>query len=410
MGRKGMILVGLLVALLAVWTFTTNALAEKPESLTVAVLGDLTGPYASVVGPMAPGAEDACKYVNDELGGIDGVKLKLVVRDNTGKASLGLQQYAELIEMKPKPLFFGVPHTPTAEALRAKVLADDVFGFFPSSIPDLFPVGNTVGFYALYPSHAALFLKWLKENWKEDRNPRVAIITWDQAYGKAILTPEVYAYAKKIGVDIVATELFGVRDVDLTTHMVRIRTKKPDWLLTNNTGSGPVSIMRAVKELGMKVKLANSVGGGWGTIRLDPALFEGCICINSCASYDDANQTGIKKIMAYQKQNNRSIKEQTNFYIFGWQYILMIKKVIEDAVAKVGWDKLTTAEIRKELFSLTDWEPLDGVVRVTYTKKLPASPWMKIYKIKDGKLIPADGKLGGGEWVECPDMTPAEYR
>ncbi|OPX40437.1 MAG: hypothetical protein B1H11_00085 [Desulfobacteraceae bacterium 4484_190.1] len=410
MGRKGMMIVSLLVAILAVGIFTTNALAEKPKSITVALIGDLTGPYASVVGPMAPGAEDACKYINNELGGIDGVKIKLVVRDNTGKASLGLQQYAELIGMKPKPLFFGVPHTPTAEALRSKVLADDVIGFFPSSIADIFPVGNTVGFYALYPSHAALFLKWLKENWKEKRNPRVAIITWNQAYGKAILTPEVYAYAKKIGVDIVATELFGTRDLDLTTQMVRIRAKKPDWLLTNNVGSGPVAIMRAVKELGMKVKLANSVGGGWGTVRLDPSLFEDCVAVFHCESFDNTAHPGMKKIMHYLKINNRSIKEQTNFYIIGWQYILMVKKVIRDVVAEVGWDNMTTAKIKEKLFSLNDWQPLDGVVRVTYSKKLPASPWMKIYKIKGGKLIPADGKLGGGEWVKCPDMTPAKYR
>jgi len=410
MGRKGMIFVGLLLVFLAMVTFASNVLAKKPDTLTVALLGDLTGPYASVVGPMAPGAIDACKYVNEELGGIDGVKLKLVVRDNTGKAALGLQQYAELIEMKPKPLFFGVPHTPTAEALRAKVLKDNVIGFFPSSIPDLFPVGNTVGFYALYPSQAALFLKWLKENWQKKRKPRVAIITWDQAYGRAILTPEVYNYAKKIGVDIVATELFGVRDVDVTTQMVRIRAKKPDWLLTNITGSGPVAIMRAVKELGMKVKLANSVGGGWGTIRLDPSLFEDCIVVFHCESYDNPSHPGIKKILAYLKKNNRSIKEQTNFYIIGWQYILMIKKVVGNAVAKVGWDNLTMADIKKELFSLTDWEPLDGVVKVTYTKKLPASPWMKIYKVKNGMLLPAGGKLGGGKWVKCPDMTPEKYR
>ncbi len=381
--------------------------AKKPDSIIIALLGDLTGPYAPIVGPMAPGTEDAIRYVNDELGGINGVKIKLIIRDNTGKAALGLQQYAELIGMKPKPLFFGVPHTPTAEALRAKVLADDVLGFFPSSIEDIFPVGNTVGFYALYPSHAALFVKWLKEGWTKKRNPRVGIITWDTSYGRAILTPEFYDYAKKIGVDIVATELFGVRDVDITTQMVRIRSKKPDWLLTNCLS---LSILKAVNELNMDVRLANSVGGGWGVVRLAPELHENCIDINSVASYDNLDHPGIRKILEYHKKYKRSLKEQTNFYIYGWQYVLMVHKVIQDAVAKVGWDNLDTAAIKKEMFSLTDWEPLDGVVRVTYTKKLPASPWMKIYRIRGGKLVPAEGRLGGGKWVQCPDMTPAKYR
>ncbi len=383
--------------------------ADKPDSVTVALIGDLTGPYASVVGPMAPGCEDAVKYVNEELGGIDGVKLKLVVRDNTGKAALGLQQYTELVSMKPKPLFFGVPHTPTAEALRPKVLADDVIGFFPSSIDDLYPQGNTYGFYALYAGMTAVAVKWLKENWKEKRNPRVAIITWDQAYGRAPLIPTFFEYCKKIGVDIVAQELFGVRDVDLTTHMVRIRAHKPDWLLTNCTGSGPVAIMRSVKELGMDVKLLNTVGGGWGTVRLDPALFEGCVSVLHNVSYDNEDHPGIKKIKEYLKKNNRNVKQQTNFYIIGWQYILMINKVMKDAAAKVGWDKLDTAAIKEQMNSLTKWEPLDGVVRVTYTEKVRSSPWLKVFKISDGKLVPAGGKLGQGDFVKAPDMTPPEF-
>jgi len=403
---RGVVLVFLVLAML----FPMESMAEKPESISVAVIGDLTGPYASVVGPMAPGCEDAIKYVNEELGGIGGVKLKLAVKDNTGKAALGLQQYAELIGMKPKPLFFGVPHTPTAEALREKVRADDVIGFFPSSIDDLYPQGNTYGFYALYAEMTAVAVKWVKDNWTEKRNPRIAIITWDQAYGRAPLIPEFFDYCKKIGVDLVATELFGVRDVDLTTHMVRIREKNPDWILTNCTGSGPVAILRAVKELGMNVKFVNTVGGDWGTMRLDPALFEDSIAVLHNISYDDEKHPGVKKIKDYLKKNNRSIKEQTNFYIIGWQYVLMIHKVVSDAVAKVGWDKLNTAAIKNEMNHLTDWEPLDGVVRITYTEKVRSSPWLVVYKIKDGKFVPAGGKLGDGNFVKAPDLTPEKFR
>jgi len=409
---KGIMMVGLglLVCLGLIMAFPLESLAKKPASLTVAVLGDLTGPYASVVGSFPPGSEDAVRYVNEELGGIDGVKLNLVIRDNTGKAALGLQQYAELISMRPKPLFFGVPHTPTAEALREKIVRDDVIGFFPGSVPDLYPQGNSYAFYALYPEQSAVFIRWLRANWKEKRNPRVAILTWDQAYGRAILTKEFFDYCKKMKVDIVAQELFGVRDVDLTTHMVRIRAKKPDWILTNNTGPGPLAIMRAVKELGMKVRLANNVGGDWGTIRLDPALFEGCISVLHVASYDNSDHPGIKKVLEYQKKNNRTIKEVSGFYMLGWEYILMIHKSVGQAVAKVGWENLTTSVIKNELNHFTNWMPLGGVVKVTYTDKRRASPWLRIYKIKGGKLVPPGGKLGGAEFVKAPNMTPLKYR
>jgi len=409
MKRKWMI--GLFLCCLSLFmAFPINASAEKPAFISVALLGDLTGPYASVVGPMAPGTEDAAQYVNEVMGGIDGVKLKVYIRDNTGKASLGLQQYAELIGMKPKPLFFGVPHTPTAEALREKIVRDDVIGFFPGSVPDLYPQGNSYSFYALYPEQSAVFIKWMRANWKKKRNPRVAIITWNQAYGRAILTPEFFDYCKKMKVDIVAKELFGVRDVDLTTQMVRIRAKKPDWVITNNTGSGPLAILRAAKELGMKIKFANNVGGDWGTIRLDPALFEGSISVMHMASYDDPTHPGIKRLLSYLKKNKRGIKEQTEFYELGWQYVLMIHKVVSEAVKKVGWDKLNTAAIKYELNHLTNWEPLDGVVKITYSDKCRHSHWLRIYKVRDGKLVPPGGKMGGAEFIEAPDLTPAKYR
>lgn len=284
-----------------------------------------------------------------------------------------------------------------------------LIGIFPGTIEDLYPVGNTFGFLGFFSTQDGQILKYLKDNLKEKRNPRVAIITWDTAFGKSMLIPEFFEYTRKIGVDIVATELFGIRDIDVTTQMARIREKNPDWLLTKTVAAGPVTILKAAKELGMKVKLVGS-GIDWGAVRIDPTLFEDCITAIPSASFDDPNHPGIKNLLAYMKKNNRSIKEQTYFYIVGWQYVLMVHKVVSDAVDKVGWDKLTTGAIKNELFNLTNWEPMNGIVKISYTQKRPSSPWTVIYRIKDGKLVPAGGIGGEGKFVEGPDMTPAKYR
>lgn len=379
--------------------------AKKPDFILVALLADLTGPYIAISGPAAAGLKDAVKYINGELGGIDGVKMKTVIRDNGGKVALGLQQYAELIQMKPKPLFFAAPLTPLAEALREKLAADNAIGFWPSSIKDLYPAGNCYGFCALYTEFAGTGMRWVKENFKEKRNPRVAIITWDHAFGRAILEPEFFNYCKKIGVDLVAQELFGVRDVDVTTQMVRIRAKKPDWLLTNTTGHGSVAIMKSATELGMKAKMVNGVGGDESTIRMKPALFNGCITIQHTPSYNDRDNPAIKKILKYMKQNKRTVKEETNMYLTHWQYALLVHKVVGDAVAKVGWDKLDIDAIKEQLNHLTDWEPLGGLAKMTYTAKIRSSPWLTIHKAKDGELV----DVGGG-FVKAPDLTPAKYR
>lgn len=406
--KHDMVIVLVAAAVLIMATAATPLSADKPKALPIAIIGDLSGPYAAAVGAFVPGCEDAAAFVNKELGGIDGVKLDVIVRDNTGKAALGLQQYAELMAMKPKPLFIGVPHTPTAEALREKTVLDDIIGFFPSSLDDLYPQGNTYGFYALYPEQAAILVQWVKDTFEEKRNPRVAIITWDTAWGRAIVTPEFLEYAKKIGVDIVAEEYFAVRDVDVTTHLARIKPKKPDWLLTICTGSCPVAIMRAVRELGMNVKLLNGVGGGWDIVRIDPELFEGCISTINHVSYDNETHPGMKKLLEYMKKNNRTEREKTLFYVIGWQYVLMVHKTVKEAVAKVGgWDKLTTAAVKDQLNQLKDWQPLDGIVRVTYTDKVRSSPWMCLFRIEGKKFINIKGP---GVFIEAPDLRPAKFR
>ena len=114
------------------------------------------------------------------------------------------------------------------------------------------------------------------------------------------------------------------------------------------------------------------------------------------------------KLKKYMKKYKRTVKEQSLFYIIGWEYALMVHNTVKAAVAKAGgWDKLTTAAIMKELNSLTDWEPLDGIAKVTYTDKIRTSPWMCLFKIEGKKLI---NIVGPGKFVKGPDLRPKKFR
>ena len=74
-------------------------------------------------------------------------------------------------------------------------------------------------------------MKYFRDNWTEDRNPRMALIYNDSGYGKAILVP-ARNYAKEIGIDIVAEEVVGLRDLEATSQMLRIKEKKKLTLST----------------------------------------------------------------------------------------------------------------------------------------------------------------------------------
>lgn len=406
---------GFVEALCVAWALLCVALSvgmpvesqAKPETFPIAVIADLTGPYAPTVGPTAPGVLDAVEYVNDELGGIDGVKMVAHIRDNKGEAALGLQQYAEVVGMKPKPLFLGVWHTPTGEAIPQKLVQDGIICIEGSSLPSLYPVGNAYGSYNLYEEMVAGAAKVARDLWKENRNPRAAILTWDTTFGRSILSQEFLDYLKEIKVDLVATELFGIRDVDVTTQVARIRGQNPDWLFTSVAGGGYLVIMKAVKELGLKVNLVSNVGLE-AMARVQPQLFEGAIMTSPMRPFDDTEHPGIKKMLEYIKKKNRTRNEEALFYALGWQYAIMTRHVVRQAVAKVGWDKLDAAALKAELNGLKDWVLLDGVSITTYTEKRRTTPWLIPTTASGGKIkYLLDPK---GKFIEGPDLRPPQFR
>ena len=62
-----------------------------------------------------------------------------------------------------------------------------------------------------YADLCGLFIDWLAETWKGTEKPKLAFLTWDSTYGKAVLYDEVMEYAAKKGVEVVARRSSGSR-------------------------------------------------------------------------------------------------------------------------------------------------------------------------------------------------------
>ena len=374
--------------------------AGKPSAINVVVIGDFSGPYAPVVGPIRPGTEDAWQYINSNLGGVHGVKVTPILKDMGGKMDIGQSMYNEVLTLHPKPLFVDVWITPLSAALRQRYEEDGIVGFHSGATESLYPAANSYGFYALYPELTAVALKWTKDNWKEKRNPRIGILTWDTGYGKAILNDELYAHLKKIGVDLVGTELFGIKEVDLTAQLLRLKSKNPDFLVTCAIGGGPLAIKKGCREMGWKVPLINTIGGDWGTIRLAPELFEGDIVALSTKSFDETDDPAVKTIMGFFNANKRTVNDKGIVYMLGWQDALIAHKVMTQVVDKHGWDGLTTKNIKAELEGLKGFDVLGGLSKISYTKDRRTPTQARVYKVSKGKLLPVT------PFLEVPDLRP----
>jgi len=378
---------------------------SKPETINVAFIGDLSGPYAGTVGAQQPGALDAWKYFNEERDGIKGVKVTPLPRDCGGNVAVGLSQYNELINLKPRPLFIDTSLTPLAQALRERFVEDGIVSLAGPAMVSIYPVGNVYGYYPLYPEYNAVALKWYKDNiWKEKRNLRLGIITWDTSFGRSILTEPYFDYLKSIGVDL-ATEpqLFGVKDVDVSVQLMNLRAAKADLLTSCTLGAGVLAIVKGCKEMGWDVPFY-AQGVEEGGIVLDPPLFEGCYAPRNFLSWDQDDHPWWKTIMRQFEKNNRGKKDKAYFYWIGWINAAIQHEVMNRVVDEYGWDGLNATNITKVMNELRDFAPLDGITQITYSPGRLTTRKSMIMKVTNGKILPVAG------WQEVPDLRPAEYK
>jgi len=394
-----------LAALAFVVTYHTGDVLAgpgKPDKVQLACIPDMTGPYAAIVGPAYVAFMDACEYVND-TGGIQGVKVEPIVRDSGGKIDVGISHYMEIKEMKPRPqVIFGVV-SGIGEALKQRLVEDQFPAIWVCSTEVVYPAGYTFGWYPTYADLCGLFIDWLAETHKGPDRPKLAFLTWDTTYGKAVLYDEVFEYAKKKGIDVVAQELFTVRDVDVTTQLVRIREKGANWIFTNTAGKGPVIVAKGIKELGYKVGLAGSIGLDESSLYIDPEAMEGAITVHYRASWAEKDNPGVQIMSKYAEKNKRKETDKGIMYAMGFTGVLVAKEAISRAVDKVGWDKLNGAAVKAEMEAMKDFSALD-IAHYTYGTTRRAPSKAKIFQAKEKELIPITG------WRDCPDLRPEKYK
>jgi hypothetical protein len=220
----------------------------------------LTGAYAEDVAAMLAAYEDYVKYVNEtkrlapwrnEKWPTD-ITLELLWRDDELKPAKALTIYEEL---KAKGmLVFRVSGSPQALALKEKLKQDGMGAPSQATGPYLMTPtpGTILSYYPIYTDDVAAIADWYKANWKENRKPRVAYLTADNAMGKSIEIPEMEAYLKKIGYDFV-----GIQYVPLvptsppTTQLMWLKQSKVDLALGAMVNPGEQPTVKEMVRLGM---------------------------------------------------------------------------------------------------------------------------------------------------------------
>lgn len=235
----------------------STAAGAEVETIRIGVISTRSGPYGGVTAAWQPGAELAAERIN-EAGGFDvgGVtyNVELVALDDRGDANVGLASAVQLHEDDGIDIILGPPLSLTASPIAAYAAENDVL-----------MMTSAIGLDAVLTeesattTHSKIFMtssttatrgeqeaKAIKEFWPD--YGRIALLTSDDPSGEGN-NLAIEAGAEKLGLDIVASEVYSVDATDFTSVLSSIKESNPDVLVSCCGGPALTTIMRQMEEL-----------------------------------------------------------------------------------------------------------------------------------------------------------------
>jgi len=413
MSRRAISKLGLIISVVLILVLLplSSACAPKPaeeeieegRTIKVGIFAEFTGPIASTVIPIGNAYMDYIKYLNEEEGGINGIRIEPLWTDCAYSLPKAITAYERFKEE-------GVVLTinsasPYNEGLRPTWERDKIPSIsIAVSAPALYPAGPIFVDRVDYTSMFGGFIDWLVDEWwQEPHPPRVALMAWDSPFGRGPLA--AIPYAESRGVEIVGTEFIPSMPTDTTIELLRLGDADADFIFSNIIAA-PVSVMlKDAYRLGLSTaaggKMTIVPGFQTGMEELIPMAgeaAEGTLGLQCTAMWQDKGMPGVKLAKEVQEKY-RGEAEPSSTYLWGWNVARIGCEGIRIALDDVGYDKLDGAAVWKALESIKGLDMGGIIPPVTFSPtERRGSMSIRMLQITNGQPVWVS------DWVKCPDL------
>jgi branched-chain amino acid transport system substrate-binding protein len=341
---------------------SVNGLAQP---IKVGAVINLTGPASTWGQFHAKGHRDYVNYVNDVKGGIVGRKIELEIVDHAYKVPEGVKFVKKFCEEKKDMIATwdagtGIQIKPIIQEYKIPTINYSTYqGILKAPVDYMYlPFGSYV-----LDSHAVL--EYIKSIHKGKEAPKVGLLTYNNVYGRSIHDPSK-EYAAKNNINIVTIEEFPPATVDLTTEMLRLKSKGAEYIFMQILPAAVITALKAADKVDYKVPFF----GTWTTtdpdfFKLGKGLIRDRVFMQFCGVLPQDKTVGIEILQRLWTRYKTVDKFETSY----WEGVVVAMIQERAAHRAAGLYKTINAENINKAMETFKKEDFGGLVPdVTYTK------------------------------------------
>ncbi len=354
------------------------------KTIKIGALVSITGPTAFLGEPERNTLIMLAKQVNSK-GGINGNKIDLIVYDTKGDPSSTVVLTRKLIYSDKVDVIIGPTRSgstlaiiPVIERSKTPLIS------MASSYKIAKPVKKWV--FKTAPSDG-LAVERLYSYLSERYIHNIAILTASTGFG-ASGREELKKLGSKYGIKILNDELFGPKDTNMTSQLIKIKnTKGVEAIVCWGTNPGPASVAKNAKELNIKIPLFMSHGVASkkfiqlaGTSAEGIMLPAGKLLVAEQLPKNDPQRTVL---LEYKKMYESKYGPVSTFGGHAYDAFNIVKKAVEDGA-------VDRASLRDEIEHTKNFIGVTGIFNMSKDDHEGMDPSaFSMIEIRDGnwKLI-----------------------
>ncbi|MCF8082337.1 MAG: ABC transporter substrate-binding protein [Deltaproteobacteria bacterium] len=398
MGKRLGILFTMVVVICLSLTMSTFGAEKEVAYLSLA---DYTGPIAGLNVPADMGLEDFIKEVNAK-GGVDGVKIKFIGIDTRYDVARAVSAYKRY-RRTPRLLMVNSISTGIGKAVARLIERDKKAQLVPGDGEFQAHIGRTFLWGPAYQDAFAATLDWIMDDWKKkgkSGTPVVGYLSWDNPYGREHLRGGK-EYAEKLGIKFLPPEFFPPGTLKHDVYLTRLAKAGADYIHAGGVDPTPTNVIRDGHALGL-TKTIQFTTDYWGPTALGIGVhaeaLEGTVITSFYERGEDARNNPF--VTDQWKKYRGSMDKFNEVYGMGMSWGMTYVAGLKKALKTTGYDNLKANHMYKAYQELTGLKKHDIQGPCAYSPKSRlGSKVVKIYRVKDGKIVPITG------WREVPNAV-----